>query len=133
MQMNTDTNISCESAHELYAKVLQSVANGEDVPSIKDPKSIGSGWGTRERPTKELRYVTLVLKNPQKRLINSPFFLLEDIIPRAVLATLSDVFDVQTMAFYNPRAPEFSDDGKTILLIMGTVFDISITETKLMM
>lgn len=112
--INTATTISCESAHELYTKVLQSVANGEDIPSVQDPKSIGSGWGMRERPTKELRYVTLILKNPQKRLINSPFFLLEDAIPRAMLATLSDVFDTQTMTFYNPRAPEFSDDGKTI-------------------
>ncbi|PWU15949.1 MAG: hypothetical protein C5B45_01585 [Chlamydiae bacterium] len=111
---NTDMHISCESAHELYTKVLQSVTNGESTPSVKDPKSIGSGWGTRERLTRELRYITLILKNPQNRLINSPFFLLEDVISRTVLATLSDVSDVQTMTFYNPRAPEFSDDGKTI-------------------
>ncbi|MCL6755669.1 MAG: hypothetical protein M3A24_00605 [Candidatus Rhabdochlamydia oedothoracis] len=44
--INTAMNISCESAHELYTKVLQSLVNGENIPSVKDPKSIGSGWGT---------------------------------------------------------------------------------------
>jgi thymidylate synthase len=90
------------------------MVTGEKTCSVNDARSIGSAWGTRERSTKELRYITLILKNPQHRLINSPFFLLENVIPRAILATLSDVCDVQTMAFYNPKAPEFSDDGTTI-------------------
>lgn len=68
----------------------------------------------RDRPTKELRYVTLVLENPRARLVNAPHSLLEDIIPRTLLCTLSDEIDLQAIGFYNPRAFEFSDDGKTV-------------------
>lgn len=95
-------------------QVLQAFSQSEEVSSVKDPNSVGSFWGIRDRPTKELRYVTLVLENPQNRLVNAPQFLLEDIIPRTVLCTLSDEIDLRAIGFYNSRAFEFSDDGKTV-------------------
>lgn len=110
----TPRYISCNSAQELYTHVLEAIYDAEDVGSVCDPKSIGSAWGTRERPTRELRHVTLVLENPRNRLIHCPLFRLEEAIPRAVLCTLSDVTDLSTVSFYNPKAHEFSDDGKTV-------------------
>lgn len=68
----------------------------------------------RDRPTKELRYVTLILEDSRNRLVNSPYLRLEDIIPRTLLCTLSDEIDLPAIGFYNHRAFEFSDDGKTV-------------------
>ena len=112
--IESPSHISCESAQQLYLRVLEAVSEGEKVGSVLDPKSIGSAWGTRERPTKELRFVTLILENPRNRMIACPPFRLEEAIPRAVLCTLSDVPDLKTVSFYNSRVCEFSDDGKTI-------------------
>ncbi len=106
--------ILCESAQELYAQVLQAICEGEEVSSVSDPLSVGSAWGNRERPTKELRYATLILENPKNRLIQSPTFRFEDVFPRVLLCTLSDEIDLKTISFYNPRAHEFSDDDQTI-------------------
>ena len=106
--------IQCESAHKLYLDVLHALSEGEEVDSVVDPNSVGSGWGNRNRPTKELRYATLVLENPKDRLINAPTFHIEDAVPRAILCTLSDEFDVSSISFYNPKACQFSDDGKTV-------------------
>jgi thymidylate synthase len=68
----------------------------------------------RDRPTRELRYITLILENSRDRLVNAPHLHLEDIIPRTLLCTLSDEIDLRAIGFYNPRAFEFSDDGKTV-------------------
>ena len=86
--LNVPLHVVCESAHELFTQVLQAFEGGEEVSSVQDPKSVGSFWGTRERPTKELRYVTLVLENPRNRCIDTPMSLLEDVVPRALLCTL---------------------------------------------
>ena len=101
----------CASAQELYYEVLQAICHAELIPAVKNSNSIGSGWGTRERPTKELRYATLVLENPRDRLIDAPMCFLEKIIPRTILATLSDELDVSSLEFYDAKAREFSEDG----------------------
>lgn len=106
--------IVSESAQELYYELLQALDYGETIPSVGTKSTIGSAWGTRERPTKELRYVTLVLENPRERLINAPIFFLESVLPRMLLTTLSDEKNVNALTFYNAKAKEFSDDGKTI-------------------
>jgi thymidylate synthase len=106
--------IIAETAQQLYLYTLQAMRDAEETPSTRDPCSIGSFWGLLDRPTKELRYITLILQNPQARLIRAPAFRLEEVFPRTILATLSDEIDIQTMAFYNSRALEFSDDHKTI-------------------
>ena len=103
-----------DSAHVLYHEVLQALCNGETVGSVRDPNSIGSAWGACERPTKELRYATLILTNPRERIVNSPMFPLEKAFPRAALGTLSDELDVSALGFYDPKALAFSDDGKTM-------------------
>lgn len=72
------------------------------------------------RPTKELRYATLILENPRDRILSSSFFSLEDVVPRALLCTLTDTIDLQAIGFYNPKACEFSDDGKTIASNYGS-------------
>jgi thymidylate synthase len=112
--LSVPLQIVCDSAHELFIQVLQAFEEAEVVPSVQDPKSVGSCWGMRERPTKELRYVTLVLENPRNRCIDAPMSLLEDVVPRALLCTLCDEIDVPSIAFYNPKALDFSDDGKIV-------------------
>ena len=111
--------IVADSAQQLYYDVLEAIQYGEEVASVSDMRSVGSAWGTRDRPTKELRHVSLVLTNPKNRLISAPFVIMEKIIPRAVLMTLSDEKDVDVLAFYDPRAREFSDDGKSVLTNYG--------------
>ncbi len=101
----------CASAQELYYEVLQAISHAELIPTVKNSNSIGSAWGTRERPTRELRYVTLVLENPRDRLIDASMFFLEKAIPRTVLATLSDELEVSSLQFYDAKAREFSEDG----------------------
>ncbi|SRR5581483_3790994 len=118
-QENTLTNkaplhLVCDSAHDLFFQVLQAFSESEVVSSVRNSKSVGSFWGMVDRPTKELRYVTFVLENPRDRLINASYFLIEDIIPRTLLCTLSDEIDLQAIGFYNSRAFEFSDDGRTV-------------------
>ena len=112
-------HLLCSSAQELYHRVLEAVIDGEEVSSVMDPRSIGSFWGTRERPTSELRYVTLVLENPRDRIVHAPTFHLEEAVPRAVLCTLSDAIDLETVGFYNPKAINFSEDKKTVLSNYG--------------
>ncbi|MGB7978251.1 MAG: thymidylate synthase [Chlamydiales bacterium] len=106
--------IVSDSAQTLYRRTLQWLVHGEIVESVKNCHSVGSGWGLKERQTKEIRYVTLILTNPRDRLINSPMFLLEKAIPRTVLGTLSDELSVNVFAFYDPKVVAFSDDGLTL-------------------
>lgn len=106
--------ILADSAHQLYIDVLHALYDGDEVSSVSDPNSIGSGWGKRDRPTKELRYATFVLENPRNRIVNASTFQIEDAIPRAVLCTLSDEICVKAVGFYNPKAYEFCDNGVTI-------------------
>ena len=112
--LNAPLQIVCNSVHELFIHVLQAFEWGEEVSPVLDPKSVGSFWGTKKRPTKELRYMTLVLENPRSRCVNAPTFLLEEIVPRTLLCTLSDEIDLTSISFYNPRAIDFSDDGKKV-------------------
>lgn len=110
----TPIQILSESAHQLYLDTLHALCDGEEVGSVVDPKSVGSGWGNRDRPTRELRHITLILENPAHRLVNAPTFHIEDAVPRAMLCTLSDELDLGAVSFYNPKACQFSDDGKTV-------------------
>ncbi len=103
-----------ESAHLLYLEALTAVCNGEETNSVKNNRSVGSFWGTKERPTREIRYATLILNNSRHRMVASPFFNLEKILPRTILATLSDEIYVDALAFYDPKAVEFSENGKVI-------------------
>jgi len=47
--------LTAESAHLFYNYALEHVQYGKDVESVSEVNSIGSGWGKRERPTRELR------------------------------------------------------------------------------
>jgi thymidylate synthase len=58
--------------------------------------------------------VNLILENPLNRITNSAGFNLISAIPRTLLYTLSDEINLDVIQFYNPRAVEFSDDGKNI-------------------
>ncbi len=106
--------IYASSSHELYRRTLQALLVGEEVSSVQQKNTIGSAWGTRERPTRELRYVNLILENPRDRIVNALEFSFEHAIPRLLLSTLSDEIRLDVMEYYNPKAAEFCDDGKTI-------------------
>lgn len=103
-----------DSAQDLYKKLLQEISQGENVESVKAKNTIGSFWGTKERKTKELRYANMILTNPRHRIINAPVIRQNKIIARTVLTTLSDEQNVDALQFYDPRAQEFSDDGKVV-------------------
>lgn len=104
-----------DSAQQLYLDTLKAIQYyGEDVSSVCEANSVGSGWGMRDRPTKELRHVSLVLKNPRNRLFTAPGGRFESMVSRALLATLSDEIEIDALSFYDARAKEFSDDGKQV-------------------
>src|SRR5687767_8279076 len=44
---------------------------GHRVPGVSDPRSIGSGFGTTERSTRELMGQVLTIESPRDRLIQS--------------------------------------------------------------
>lgn len=109
---------SGDSAEQLYLDVLQALLEeGELVGSVQDRSSVGSGWGLRERPTKELRHVTLILSNPRNRLLSRMD--MERIAPRAVCSILLDEMDLEALCFYDSKARAFSDDGKTVTTNYG--------------
>lgn len=118
--LEAPVQIISDSSQQLCLEVLHALKNGEEVGSVRDPNSVGSRWGMKDRPTKELRYVTLVLENPRDRILSTSFFSLKDVVPRALLCTLTDTIDLETIGFYNPKVREFSDDGKTITSNYGS-------------
>jgi thymidylate synthase len=103
-----------ENFAEAYRDSLRTILNeGQRVPGVTDPTSPGSGFGTAPRDTLELPAHAFEIRNPcsclaysKSRLARLPYFL------GLLTWTMSGSDDLETIAYYNPRATEFSDDGE---------------------
>src|SRR5690348_10553873 len=88
---------------------------GSRVPGVVDQLSIGSGFGRQDRPTVELVGVQLTLENPRAcivasdiRTVNLPYCFAQ------VVWSLQGSGDLGSIAYYNPNAYRFTDDGTTL-------------------
>ena len=93
---------------------------GCNVAAVLDPTSVGSGFGSVRRPTREIIGYQFCLRNPRKRLlspslrrINLPFAIANTIW------TLKGASDLETIGFYNSRGHRFSSDGIQIEAAFG--------------
>jgi thymidylate synthase len=89
--------------------------DGCEVSSVIDPNSVGSDFGTRDRPTRELLAASFTILNPRKRLFASQARPIDLCFAFAnVVWTLTGSNDLEMIASYNPRGRSFSDDGNTL-------------------
>lgn len=85
---------------------------GDDVPSVRDQRSIGSDFGNRSRPFRELRSSGFILTNPRSRVpektlrpINVPFAIAN------VLWVLAGYDRLAWIDRYNQKGRQFSEGG----------------------
>lgn len=97
-----------ESLHAL-------VSEGQEIESVSDANSIGSQFGQRSRPTKELLGYSFVLESPRDRAVSFRSRKLN--LPFAVancIWTLAGSDNLKFISFYNERGEQFSDDKETL-------------------
>ncbi|MGW7573858.1 thymidylate synthase [Streptomyces sp. NPDC054765] len=101
---------------QAYAGGLESIlSQGAKVPSVQDPLSKASGFGSKDRPYRELLAHTLRISSPRSCLAWTP--LLPVHLPYCFgLAawSLDGRDDVGTPAYYRRGAHEYSDDQHTL-------------------
>lgn len=88
------------------------LSDGVRVDPVIDATSVGSAFGAKSRDTLELQNVTFTVSDSDSALILSPprSLRLEYVIG-SVLWTLAASDDVASIAYYNSRGADFSDDG----------------------
>jgi thymidylate synthase len=89
--------------------------HGSLVSSVVDPTSIGSAFGSKARPFRELLNYSFVLSDPTQRIVTHPSRRMD--VPFAVASALWTLAGSDSLAFieaYNPRGTAFSDDGYTL-------------------
>lgn len=90
------------------------------VDSVVEGTSIGSGFGTAERPFAELIGYQYELTDPRNRLVFSDGYTPDVGLSIAQLFwTLSGSNSLADIAYFEPRATSFSDDGKSIRSGLG--------------
>jgi thymidylate synthase len=88
---------------------------GREVRGVIDPNSVGSDFGTKDRPTRELLAASFTILNPRKRLFPSYARPIDLGFAFAnVVWTLTGSNDLEMISSYNQRGRQFSDDGKTL-------------------
>lgn len=98
--------------HELLAQIL---AQGVPVQGVLDPYSIGSGFGRHPRPFLEIIPSIAVLQNPRQRWVWNQRRRVSFV--NAVgqwFWLLGGSNDLASIEFYNRKAADFSDDGRTL-------------------
>lgn len=96
------------------------IAEGRSVPGVQDPLSVGSSFGETSRPTKEIVGFTFTLTEPTAVLIDRPSKPINVAFAFAnILWAVSGSDRVQDIAFWNPRAHNFSDDNERINSALG--------------
>lgn len=88
---------------------------GSVVSSVTDVHSVGSDFGQKDRPFRELLNHTFVLSNPCDRVVKHSSRRLN--VPFAVANAIWTLAGSDSLAFiapYNPRGEQFSDDGQTL-------------------
>src|SRR6185295_4571683 len=106
---------------EAWRRLVRLVANeGDRVPAVRDPLSIGSQFGERPRATQETIATTFQIRNPRDRLIlsDSRPFRFDFAIAQTIWA-LSGKNELAPLTFYHHRGSEFSDDGHTLQSAIG--------------
>jgi thymidylate synthase len=115
--MLLETNNRCFlSFDSAYKAILQDIIDyGINVDSTIDPMSVGSNFGCRARPTKEIIGYSFSLESPNDRLLCSKSRRID--LPFAVansLWTISGSDELRFIDFYNHRGRNFSDDQITL-------------------
>ena len=116
--MNT---IISDNLKELWEESIKSVLhNGNETDVCTDPNSVASFFGERERYTRELMGITLILKQPRNRIVTSTDL---NINYSYLLANFLFLFKkdntVDFIEFYNKKGRMFCDDGKTLNAPLG--------------
>lgn len=107
-------------AEALIAATRDVIQHGQNVSGVTDVRSIGSGYGTSNRPFRELMGYSFTIEDPLSTLLWRPFrpinvpYLLANL-----LWTLSGSDRVAEIEYWNPRAGTFSDDGSCIRSALG--------------
>lgn len=100
--------------------VSEVISQGDCVPAVNDPLSVGSRFGRTERGTRELIATRTTVENPRNRLIfsQSRRFRLDYAIAQFIW-TLSNSDQLAPIGFYNTTGNCFSDDGVTVRSAIG--------------
>ena len=88
--------------------------HGVNTPSVGDPTSVGSDFGSRDRPFRELLSYSFTLTDPRSRLLANPFRPIN--VPFAVANSIWTLAGSDSLAFikpYNGHGSRFSDDQRT--------------------
>jgi thymidylate synthase len=99
---------------QVYKELLASVRNAPTVKSIKDPNSIGSDWGQKDRPFREVLGATFNVDatRPLLRSVERPLNEAYAVLSSAWIILGRD--DVEPLLKHNPRGSQFSADGFTL-------------------
>lgn len=99
-----------------YTSGLQAVLDeGNDVPSVRDPLSKASGFGSNDRPYRELIAHRSTVQDPTSCLAVTPHLPVNLSYCFGLLAwSLDGRNDVETPAYYRRGAHEYSDDQHTL-------------------
>lgn len=92
--------------------LLDLLQSGHPVPSVQDPTSPASGFGTADRPAIELIGYSFEVTNPFACLVDSEARSLRlEYCIGSLLWTLAASNDLEYLQSYHPDARNFSDDG----------------------
>lgn len=110
------------TAQEAFYSSLATLRdNGQRVPGVCDPTSVGSRFGTAPRATLELLAFSFTIEDPRARLIKSRARPLDVAFALSnVLWTLRGDRDAAPILFYNPRGGDFTVDGKHFAGALGS-------------
>lgn len=110
------------SLHTAYFAILRELRDsGADAAPTGDQASVGSRFGEQQRGAKEIVGAGFRLLNPRARIIQSPQ---RRVNLAFAIANALWVFrgsdSLSEIMFYNRRAADFSDDGKTLAGAAGS-------------
>jgi thymidylate synthase len=104
------------SAQSAWLQSLDAIcASGDYVPPIEEVLSVGSAFGARARPSRELIAVTFGISDPRRRVISTSAYAPD--LGYAIANTLWTLLgsdDLDMIGFYNPNGLEFSDDSRSV-------------------
>jgi thymidylate synthase len=113
--------VKFESLATAYIDGLSKVGFGAAVPSVTDPYSKASDFGTADRPSREMIAHQFIVTDPNACLMNVESVPIHLPYSFALLAwTLDGRSDAETLAYYRPAATAYSDDGFTLSGAFGS-------------
>lgn len=97
------------------------INSGRSVPGVREHTSIGSNFGAACRPTKEILGFTFTILDPRSSIIDRPSRPINVAFAlSSLLWAVSGSNRVEDIAFWNSRASNFSDDGRTLRSALGS-------------